>query len=46
VRADHLLFDGVLEPAPGGVLRPDRKRPGNGLSLKPGAIDTYRVPVQ
>jgi L-alanine-DL-glutamate epimerase-like enolase superfamily enzyme len=32
-RADRLLFDGVLEPD-GGVLRPDRGRPGFGLDLK------------
>jgi hypothetical protein len=28
-----MLFDGVPEPD-GGVLRPDRTRPGNGLELK------------
>ena len=28
-----MLFDGVPEPD-GGVLRPDRSRPGNGLELK------------
>jgi hypothetical protein len=28
-----MLFDGVPEPE-GGVLRPDRSRPGNGLALK------------
>jgi L-alanine-DL-glutamate epimerase-like enolase superfamily enzyme len=33
VRVDSLLFDGVLEPE-GGVLRPDRSRPGHGLELK------------
>jgi L-alanine-DL-glutamate epimerase-like enolase superfamily enzyme len=34
VRIESMLFDGVLEPEPGGVLRPDRSRPGNGLELK------------
>jgi L-alanine-DL-glutamate epimerase-like enolase superfamily enzyme len=33
VRVERMLFDGVLEPD-GGVLRPDRSRPGNGLELK------------
>jgi L-alanine-DL-glutamate epimerase-like enolase superfamily enzyme len=33
VRVEHELFDGVLEPED-GVLRPDRSRPGNGLSLR------------
>lgn len=33
VRVEALLFDGVLEPE-GGVLRPDRSRPGHGLELK------------
>jgi len=34
VRIERMLFDGVLEPEPGGVLRPDRSRPGLGLELK------------
>jgi L-alanine-DL-glutamate epimerase-like enolase superfamily enzyme len=33
VRVEHELFDGVLEPED-GVLRPDRSRLGNGLSLR------------
>jgi L-alanine-DL-glutamate epimerase-like enolase superfamily enzyme len=33
VRIEHMLFDGVPEPD-GGLLRPDRTRPGNGLELK------------
>jgi len=33
VRIERMLFDGVPEPE-GGVLRPDRSRPGNGLELK------------
>jgi L-alanine-DL-glutamate epimerase-like enolase superfamily enzyme len=34
VRIEHLLFDGVLEPQPGGVLVPDRSRAGMGLALR------------
>jgi len=33
VRVEQMLFGGVLQPE-GGVLRPDRSRPGNGLELK------------
>jgi L-alanine-DL-glutamate epimerase-like enolase superfamily enzyme len=33
VRIEHMLFDGVLEPA-NGELRPDLSRPGLGLELK------------
>ena len=33
VRVEHELFEGVLEPED-GQLRPDRSRPGNGLSLR------------
>ena len=33
-RADRVLFDGVLDPQPGGVLVPDLTRPGIGLDLK------------
>ena len=42
VRADHLLFDGVLEPE-GGVLRPAADRPGLGLTLKRADAERYRV---
>jgi L-alanine-DL-glutamate epimerase-like enolase superfamily enzyme len=34
VRIEHMLFDGVLEPEEGGVLRPDRSRPGHGLMFR------------
>ena len=34
VRIESLLFDGTLEPQDGGVLRPDRTRPGHGLTFK------------
>jgi L-alanine-DL-glutamate epimerase-like enolase superfamily enzyme len=43
VRIESMLFDGVLAPEPGGVLRPDRSRPGHGLALKPAAADRFRV---
>jgi L-alanine-DL-glutamate epimerase-like enolase superfamily enzyme len=43
VRIEEMLFDGVPEPA-GGVLRPDRSRPGNGLELRKS--DAARVGVQ
>jgi L-alanine-DL-glutamate epimerase-like enolase superfamily enzyme len=33
IRIEGMLFDGVPDPD-GGVLRPDRSRPGNGLELK------------
>jgi L-alanine-DL-glutamate epimerase-like enolase superfamily enzyme len=33
-RIESQLFDGTLEPQPGGRLVPDRSRPGNGLELK------------
>src|SRR5919197_3832307 len=37
---EPLLFDGVLEPD-GGVLRPDRSRPGNGLELRRADAERY-----
>jgi L-alanine-DL-glutamate epimerase-like enolase superfamily enzyme len=42
VRVERLLFDGVLEPD-GGVLRPDRSRPGIGLELKRADAREYEV---
>jgi L-alanine-DL-glutamate epimerase-like enolase superfamily enzyme len=33
VRIEHMLFDGVVEPED-GVLKPDRTRPGHGLTFK------------
>ena len=42
VRADHLLFDGVLEPVKGS-LRPAEDRPGLGLTLKREDAARYRV---
>jgi L-alanine-DL-glutamate epimerase-like enolase superfamily enzyme len=43
VRIESLLFDGVLTPEPGGVLRPDRSRPGHGLTFVPGRAREFRV---
>ena len=40
VRIEHMLFDGVPEPD-GGVLRPDRSRPGNGLELKRQEVERW-----
>jgi L-alanine-DL-glutamate epimerase-like enolase superfamily enzyme len=42
VRIEHLLFDGVLRPN-GGMLRPDRTRPGLGLALKRADADRFLV---
>ncbi len=42
VRVEALLFDGVPEPD-GGVLRPDRARPGNGLELKERDAERFLV---
>ncbi|HZU74744.1 MAG TPA: enolase C-terminal domain-like protein [Acidimicrobiales bacterium] len=43
VRIESLFFDGVLEPAEGGVLVPDRTRPGLGLDLRRGDIERFAV---
>ena len=43
VRIESMLFDGVLTPEEGGVLRPDRSRPGHGLTFKTAAADRFRV---
>lgn len=42
VRIERLLFDGDLEPIE-GTLRPDRSRPGFGLSLRKGAAEHFAV---
>jgi L-alanine-DL-glutamate epimerase-like enolase superfamily enzyme len=41
VRADHLLFDGVVEPVDGALTPTDR--PGLGLTLRRDALDRYGV---
>jgi L-alanine-DL-glutamate epimerase-like enolase superfamily enzyme len=43
VRVERLAFDGVLEPEPGGVLRPDRSRPGLGLEVRQADLEQYRI---
>lgn len=40
VRIERMLFDGVLVPH-GGVLEPDRSRPGLGITLERRAIERY-----
>lgn len=42
VRIESLLFDGTLDPD-GGVLRPDRSRPGLGLEIDRSEADRYRA---
>jgi hypothetical protein len=42
VRIEHMLFDGVLEPA-GGVLAPNLTRPGLGLELKRSDAERFQV---
>lgn len=43
VRIERIAFDGVLEPEPPGVLRPDRSRPGLGLEKRAADLERYRV---
>lgn len=43
VRIEGLAFDGVLEPEPGGLLRPDRTAPGHGLTVKHADLEPFRV---
>ncbi len=42
-RIERLVFDGCLEPEEGGVLRPDRSRPGMGLEVKWADIAGWKV---
>jgi L-alanine-DL-glutamate epimerase-like enolase superfamily enzyme len=42
-RIESMLFDGVLTPEVGGVLRPDRTRAGHGLSFKSADAERFRV---
>ena len=42
VRIESMFFDGALDPA-GGVLRPDKSRPGLGLALKEANSAPYRT---
>jgi L-alanine-DL-glutamate epimerase-like enolase superfamily enzyme len=43
VRVERLAFDGTRQPEPGGVLRPDRHRPGHGLAVRHADLEPYRV---
>ena len=43
VRIEARAFDGVLTPEPDGALRPDRSRPGHGLTLRDADLEPYRV---
>jgi len=43
VRIESMLFDGGLQPEPGGVLRPDRTRSGHGLQFKSTDAERFRV---
>ena len=43
VRIEALAFDGALTPDGGGVLRPDRSRPGLGLAVRTADLEPYRV---
>lgn len=42
VRIEEIFFDGVKKPV-NGALTPDPSRPGLGLELKRGDIETYRL---
>jgi hypothetical protein len=42
VRIEEQLFDGFIAQS-GGVLRPDRSRPGLGIALKRADADRYAV---
>lgn len=41
-RIERMLFDGFVEPA-GGMLRPDRSRPGHGLAFKHADARRYAL---
>jgi L-alanine-DL-glutamate epimerase-like enolase superfamily enzyme len=43
VRVERLLFDGVPELGPGGVLVPMPDRPGLGLELRPADAERWRA---
>jgi L-alanine-DL-glutamate epimerase-like enolase superfamily enzyme len=42
VRIEHMLFDGTLDPT-GGVIRPDPRAPGHGLTVRDGIVERYRA---
>lgn len=43
VRIEGLAFDGIIDPEPGGVLRPDRTAPGHGLTVKHADLEQFQV---
>ncbi len=43
VRIEGMAFDGVLAPEPGGLLRPDRSRPGLGLQVRHADLERFRT---
>lgn len=43
VRIEAMVFDGVLTPQAGGVLRPDRNAPGMGVTPRPDVLEKHRV---
>lgn len=43
VRIEALAFDGIIDPEPGGLLRPDRAAAGHGLTVKYADLEQYRV---
>ncbi len=43
VRIEAMAFDGALTPETGGRLRPDRSRPGMGLTIREADIEPFRV---
>jgi len=43
VRIESMLFDGAIEPAGDGTLRPRRDQPGNGLTLRRSDAERFRV---
>ncbi|HZE15005.1 MAG TPA: enolase C-terminal domain-like protein [Mycobacterium sp.] len=43
VRIERMVFDGTIDPEPGGLLRPDRTAPGHGLTVRQADLDKFRV---
>ena len=43
VRIERMVFDGTIDPQPGGLLRPHRTAPGHGLTVKQADLDKFRV---
>jgi L-alanine-DL-glutamate epimerase-like enolase superfamily enzyme len=43
VRIERLAFDGIRSPEPDGALRPDRDRPGHGLTVKRADLESHRT---